>query len=655
MVKPILSVLCFFLFFQSGLFAQVKQQKATPEQVTQTAKMDSSQVLRYLKLAGLRVTDSLNEIIPILNKARLLARKLAYPYGLMMADYQTGIYFQNQENYTTAINYFNKAASTAEHHHLYLNLYDIYSASLNLYYYKADYTHAMDLAQKGLVVAEKMSDREDVAHYYNQIGFIYLKQEKADEAIKYYHRYLALAATVNNQMMIASAYDGLADGYLLKFDYQTSLNYLFKALAIYNKMPRGQKLDKKRMVFKSDRLIYTLFKLSKVYKMQGNNKEALRYSLIILNKVNKQKTGFNIYELASYYINMGDIYRRLKDTHRAGQLLTKGLLMARSIFHREDIRDACLGLSKNFAAQRRFDSAYHYQLLFTRLKDSIINEKVSQQINKLEVERKDREILLLNQQQKLKETEDARKNLYINFIIGFVTLIIIISFLLFYIKSGIKHQKLIFEKQLAIQDERQRISSDMHDDIGTGLSTMLIYINMLKLKLAGGDDALKIERIAALGTSLVDQMKEIVWALSPGNDKLDSLLLFVRHYFVLLFEPLDYDLRIDFPATVPNIELESKVRRNIFLCIKEALNNVIKHAGATAVALEVSIVHHQLMISVKDNGCGMPAAVTGLVVSGNGLNNITRRMKAINGKFDFFNNDGMVVCLQINLAPYPNG
>jgi signal transduction histidine kinase len=183
---------------------------------------------------------------------------------------------------------------------------------------------------------------------------------------------------------------------------------------------------------------------------------------------------------------------------------------------------------------------------------------------------------------------------------------------------------------------------------------MLLYINMLKLRSADNEDKHNIDRIAVLGTALVEQMKEIVWSLSPGNDRLDSLLLYIRQYFVLLFEPLDYDVNVIFPSTIPEIELKSDMRRNVFLCVKEALNNIIKHAKATAAELNVQVGRHKLTITIKDNGCGLPLPLAENI-TGNGLKNIKRRVDSLKGKFNLINDKGAVMTLEFELPWYPKG
>jgi len=625
----------------------------TFRQETRNIPDDTNKVLRYLAFAKGLEAYSADTVAALTKTARNLADKLHYQRGIVLSIFEQGMHAEGQQNYPLAIQFYRQAAKIAELHNFYADIYDIYNTSLNAYYYLADYPNAMEIAQKGLSLAGQLNDKENLAHFYNQAGFIYQKQENAYQCIKYYTKYLALARQLNNRMMLADASTGLSDGYLLTKDYTTALRYLFQALGIYNNMHGMESLDKWRAVSKPDKMANTLFKISTIYKQAGNYKRALQYALSVLDMHDKRGDIFNKYDLAGYYINTGDIYRLLKNNKQAGLFLNNGLSIARSIHHHEDLRDAYEGIYKNFAAQRRYDSAYYYDVLFTGLKDSIINEKVSRQISKLDAERTERQLILLNQQQKLKETAAARKTLVSNVIIGFVTLFAIVLVLLLYMQTGIKQQKLAFEKQLAVQVERQRISSDMHDDIGTGISTLLIYVNMLKLKLAGGGDAPQIDRIADLGTTLVEQLKEIVWSLNPRNDRLDNLLLFIRQYFVLLFEPLEYKTEIVYPLVIPDIELDNELRRNIFLCVKESLNNVIKHAHATCVELTVQIARGRLMVQIKDNGQGLPAAVS--ASAGNGLKNIQRRMSSINGKCHIYNSSGTIVKLDIRLPKYPNG
>jgi signal transduction histidine kinase len=526
-----------------------------------------------------------------------------------------------------------------------------------MYYYLGDYPNAMVIAQKGLARAEQKNDKKNLAHYYNQFGFIYLNQEKHAEALKYYGQYLKLATQIGEPSTLADAYNCMADVHLFEKGYKASLKYLFNALSIYKRLDNLAINAKSKHFTKGDRVAYTLFKISNIYKLKGDYKLSLQYAL---NGFNYRITGYakayNPYDLASYYINTGEVYMDLKDYSNAMHFLNKGLLLSKTIKHRQDILDAYRSLSKTFALQKRYDSAYRYQGLYARLKDSIINEKASRAIeqirNSFESDEKDKEIALLNQRQKLKEAESEKKTLILNIVIGFFTLLVVISYLVIYISNSHKKQKQAFEKQLAVQTERQRISGDMHDDIGTGLSTMLLYVNMLKSKLNGKLEYPDIERVSSLGNELVAQMKEIVWSLNPGNDSLESLLVFIRQYFAQLFEPLPYKTNIIFPISIRDIALKGAIRRNIYLCTKEALNNVIKHANASLVELDIQLLKDKLIINVRDNGTGFPDNSDSKFFS-NGLKNMRNRMAQVNGKFHFFNENGAVISIELLLPGVP--
>jgi signal transduction histidine kinase len=636
-------------------------------------KEDTNKVLLYIELSRdnyelFTINQSYNKLniqqsadgLAAAQGAWKLSNKLKYTHGLVLSTIMFGVpYEEIDKDYAKAIGYYKQAAKIAEANRLYADVNLAYGSILNMYYYTDDYPGAMGIVQKGIAVAGQQNDKAMLAHYYNQLGFIYLKQEKPAESIKYYNQYLALAIQTGDRMMLADAYNSTADAYLLEKNYGTSLHYLFAALDIYKKMDDIETINKKTIINKADRIPYTLFRISNACKLQGRYQLSLQYALKGFDYIKSRKVRpYNQYDLAGYYVDIGEVYMALNHYQRAIRFLNKGLLLSKSIMHREDMRDAYIGLSKTYALQKQYDSAYYYQQSYSVLKDSIISEKASRAIEQVrssfESDKKDKEIALLKQQQRLKETEAENRTLLLNIVIGFFTLLAVISYLIMYIRNNRKKQRQVYEKQLAVQTERQRISGDMHDDIGTGLSTMLIYVNLLKSKLKGRLEYPDIERVASLGDGLVAQMKEIVWSLNPDNDSIESLLIFIRQYFVQLFDPLPYSISIVFPSSIPDAPLKGAIRRNIYLSIKEALNNVIKHANADCIELNVTLSQDKLIISIKDNGVGFPENSDSNFFS-NGLKNMRRRMDQIGGTFQFYNEGGAIISIELALDGYSNG
>ena len=630
------------------LFKKLRAEKALVKYNREIKKLkeDTNKVSGYLKIVVLIEPFFRDTALFIAKKAKGMARKLNYERGIELSIYWQGALAEKNNELTLAIDYYREAAKVAESHKTYPadisgkypEIYEIYNSCLNIYYYRADYPNAMDIAQKGLAVAEQLNDKPNQAHYDNQVGFIYLKQEKADESIKYYNQYLKLANEIHNRMMVADACNGTADGYLLKKDYKTSLFYYFKALNIYHKMkewPNGleeEKFDGTRRAFKSDRTAYTLFKISSVYKQAGNYKMALQYSKQIFDIFDKRKREhkglFNKYDLAGYYINAGDIYRLLKDYKQAGAFLNQGLSLAKSIVHREDMRDAYDALSKNFAAQKQYDSAYIYSTLYTRLKDSIINEESLTKITAIQArydtEKKDREVALL--------------------------LLVAVLFLFYsryllkqknkYQSQVNKQQTVLFNAVVSAQDnERKRIAQDIHDSLGSVLSAA-------KLNLSGLEDSKKKftstqkEKYEIALTLLDDasaELRNISHNLMPAT----LLKLGLTAALQNLFDKISATgMQINFTAHEIKERLNETLEISIYRIILELVNNIVKHAKATEVTVQLIKYPSYINITVEDNGRGFIYKQIAAETKGMGLSSIRSRIEYLKGTMDIDSGKG---------------
>ena len=210
--------------------------------------------------------------------------------------------------------------------------------------------------------------------------------------------------------------------------------------------------------------------------------------------------------------------------------------------------------------------------------------------------------------------------------------------------SRLRKQRAILEKQLAVQLERQRISSEMHDDIGAGLSGIKLLTEMTKGKVkdpAAGDE---IEKIYQSVGDISAKMKEVIWSLNTENDQLSSLISYIQRQARLWLENYPCQLNITIPDEIPDLELNGESRRNIFLAIKEAVHNIIKHSGADKVNIVITCKEN-LKISVSDNGKGIHSGESSDM--GNGLKNMRQRMQNLNGKFFLQNNNGLTLIFEI--------
>jgi signal transduction histidine kinase len=227
--------------------------------------------------------------------------------------------------------------------------------------------------------------------------------------------------------------------------------------------------------------------------------------------------------------------------------------------------------------------------------------------------------------------------------------------------QGIKEQealkleaeRLEFETQLAVikaqQEERNRISADMHDDLGAGMTTIRLYSELAKAKLAD-NPVPEIEKISSSANELLNKMNAIIWSMSSSNDSLGNMIAYIRSYALEYFEDTGVNCKIDIPENLPNIQVIGEIRRNVFLVVKEALNNILKHAKATEVSITLTRVEDGLTLYIQDNGIGIN--MDALRQFGNGLKNMKKRMNDIDIELRIENNNGTLITIHRKIAAF---
>lgn len=206
-----------------------------------------------------------------------------------------------------------------------------------------------------------------------------------------------------------------------------------------------------------------------------------------------------------------------------------------------------------------------------------------------------------------------------------------------------------YEKELAVlkgqQQERERISADMHDELGAGMTAIRLMSEIARNKMKE-NTPVEIDKISSSANEVLNKMNAIIWSMNSGNDSVDNLISYIRSYAYEYFESTPIECRVNTPENIPDIELTGDKRRNIFLCVKESLNNALKHSHASMITISIEATEH-LTITIIDNGPGID--LQKLRQFGNGLKNIARRMESIGGSFTIANDNGTVTTLVLPL------
>jgi len=212
-----------------------------------------------------------------------------------------------------------------------------------------------------------------------------------------------------------------------------------------------------------------------------------------------------------------------------------------------------------------------------------------------------------------------------------------------------KNQMQEYEKEIAVykaqQEERERISADMHDELGSGMTAIRLMSEIARNKMKE-NTPVEIEKISRSANDVLNKMNAIIWSMNSGNDTLDNLISYIRSYALEYFDGTPVDCKINAPEIIPEIEITGDKRRNIFLCLKESLNNALKHSNASQIIIDIEI-NSSLKIVIADNGIGID--LQSLRKFGNGLKNIGRRMESIGGTFAIENNNGTITTLDLPL------
>jgi signal transduction histidine kinase/ligand-binding sensor domain-containing protein len=218
------------------------------------------------------------------------------------------------------------------------------------------------------------------------------------------------------------------------------------------------------------------------------------------------------------------------------------------------------------------------------------------------------------------------------------------------------------ERQHTVERERARIARDIHDELGASLTCITALSDSTREEL---DDrcraAANLDRIHSTASALTHSMSEIVWAVNPQHDRLDSLSSYVEAFAQQCLADAGIRCRFEIPTQIPAISLGAQTRHTVFLAFKEALNNVIKHSGASEARIFLQLRPDAFVLGIEDNGCGLPPAGGEARAggasrgggSGYGLPNMRARLEEIGGRCEVTSESGGGIRVEFHVPTGP--
>ena len=182
-----------------------------------------------------------------------------------------------------------------------------------------------------------------------------------------------------------------------------------------------------------------------------------------------------------------------------------------------------------------------------------------------------------------------------------------------------KREKIIRETE---EQERVRIAKDIHDELGSGLSKIKFLSELATTQLEGKQHLqTSLRSISETSVHLVENMRDLIWAMNPENTTLDNLVARIREYAHDYLEEFPMEVDFDIPEHIPARRISKEVNRNLMMIVKEALQNIVKHASAKCITIKIEL-EPKFSLTIEDDGAGFN---TTIATEGNGLKNMSAR------------------------------
>ncbi len=503
----------------------------------------------------------------------------------------------------------------------------------NTYKELGELKEAVDYHLKSLSLFEKVGNKKGQAFAYNSLGSDYIGMQQWEKAGVYYDKSLKLKEELKDKRGMITTLGGLGNVKMETGEYKAAIAAFEKELDFANEMQTP--IDQG----------HAFHHLGQVYsRMKENDKSRNYYTQALVFAKQVKDEAWTAWIESN--IQKLDEDKVSKEILEAG--LLKTLRQYEEMGDRIGVANSLDNLASFYSDQKEYEKAYSNLRRSQILNDSARGMSVDEQLRKLEDqyanEKRDREIALLRKDQELKTADLERKQaVQAGIIIALISVLVIGGLLVN------RYQVISRGKRLAeIEKVRNAIARDLHDDIGSTLSSINI-LSQLALR-EGNDGALKhFSKIAEQSSRMMESMSDIVWSISPGNDSLEQVVSKMKEFAAEILEPKNITYRFSGEDSLKNTTLSLDKRKNLFLIFKEAVNNAAKYSGATDLEITFARQGNTLSLSVSDNGGGFELET---VKPGNGLKNMKERARALSARFDFVTRvkEGTRIALELPLT-----
>jgi signal transduction histidine kinase len=607
--------------------------------------------------------------------------------GMILCYNNIGLNYWNMGKYPEAYSHYRQALKLRQEIKDSLGIAHSYNVLGVVYDDEGNYTESLKNYFLSLNIYEKLRADFGIAACNNNIGELYRKQNNYSEALKRFAMALAVYEKMGNKGGIAMCYSNRSEILILQDQREQALKELNLALEICEEQD-----DKYGIAAACGNLGILHYKealaSTDLVKKKEFLNQALPYAMRALKNFEtiSQKDG-----IAGCYNSIGLIHTELGNYKEGEKYLKDGLDLSKETGVKERIKESYEAIARLDSITGKWESAYKNRNAYINYRDSLLNKENTEKLTRLQVQYEfskkedslrlqqalvdekliqqtllanqqrqalilnENELVLLNNHKRIQQLEldkhksdlairsiEAEKDKARYDVLNKEKVLqayelnkqkiakgyIIAGFGLFAILSFFIYRNYRNRQQLKLQVMRNKIASDLHDDIGSTLSSISIFSQMAQQQ--SKETIPLLETIGENSRKMLDAMADIVWTINPQNDQFEKIILRMKSFAYELLGAKKIDFEFVADQDISKLKLSMDIRKNLYLIFKEATNNMVKYSGAQKAHFSIKNEKNNLVMQIVDDGTGFDTAMS---TKGNGLKNMRKRAEEMGAVF----------------------
>jgi len=533
-------------------------------------------------------------------------------------------------DYTSALKYHSEALRISQENNDKNRVANCHTIVGSYYIRLENYSAALENFMTAINISKEIGNKDVMASAYNHIGTLYFKQCNFTEALKNYHLALQINEETDNKYGLASTYTNIGYAYTPLNQPDEANHYLMKGLALSKEIGILPGIrDAYKGLTQLDSSIGDFKQALVHYKLYTDYKDS------ILNETSSEQ----IAQMKEQYESEKKEKNILQLTGEKQNLESEKQISALLLKTKQDSLN--IAQSENEKSQLENEKFYALNLFNEQQLVLLGNEKQLQQLqsekDKTEAGKNKEQLALLNKEKEIRELELKKEKLTKNYFIGGLGLFLVLSFFIY--------RNYQTRQELKLLTLRNKIAIDLHDDVGSTLSSISMFSQMAQAQ--SKEVIAALETIGESSRKMLDAMADIVWTIKPENDQFDKVIMRMREFAFELLGAKQMDFEFDADEDISKINLPMEARKNLYLIFKEATNNMVKYSEAKRAKFALKGEKDKLMMVISDDGKGFDTTKES---RGNGLENMKKRAVEMGAQLLIDSIPGKGTTIRLDLA-----